>query len=65
MSTTISFLHQTKEYNMAKTVAEIQQYLDEANNLQRFDAALQKLTPEQREMLNEVLNIKLTTEIEE
>jgi len=50
---------------MAKTVAEIQQYLDEANNLQRFDAALQKLTPEQREMLNEVLNIKLTTEIEE
>ena len=48
---------------MAKTVAEIQQYLDEANNLQRFDAALQKLTPEQREMLNEVLNLELPATI--
>jgi len=46
-----------------KGEVEIQQAVDEANNLQRFDAALQKLTPEQREMLKEVLNLELPTTI--
>jgi len=50
---------------MAKSIVEIQQYLDEANSLERFNGALNRLTPEQIRMLNEVLNIELTTEIEE